>query len=309
MRGPRSDGPARPETPPVEAEAETLEAYLAAAGFEPEVETFVRTLARDGVAVIDLGPEANAVCAAAADQVERRFGPDVARVQDDWRAAPAVRALAAHPKILRFLEAAYGRRPFPFQTLNFRRGTQQPLHSDCIHFSSLPERYMCGVWIALEDIHPDSGPLTYRPGSHRLPILDMRAAGVNRGIATAEDYDRLYLPAIAAQVEHLPSREAVLRKGQAFVWAANLVHGGAPITDPVRTRRSQVTHYYFEGCRYYTPLLSDTADGALKLRLPTDIARGGWVWPRADGRPASLPWQALLDAAFQRLFRQPYLSN
>lgn len=29
---------------------------------------------------------------------------------------------------------------------------------------------MCGVWVALEDVGPDQGPLVYYPGSHRWPI-------------------------------------------------------------------------------------------------------------------------------------------
>src|SRR5439155_23973453 len=64
----------------------------------------------------------------------------------------------------------YGRRAFPFQTLNFPVGTQQHFHTDSIHFSSVPERFMCGVWVALEDITEENGPLVYYPGSHRWPI-------------------------------------------------------------------------------------------------------------------------------------------
>ena len=39
------------------------------------------------------------------------------------------------------------------------------------------------------------------------------------------------------------------KKGQALIWAANLLHGGSHQTDPTLTRWSQVTHYYFEGLR------------------------------------------------------------
>jgi hypothetical protein len=43
------------------------------------------------------------------------------------------------------------------------------------------------------------------------------------------------------------------------LWASNLLHGGSPQTDKKRTRHSQVTHYFFEGCRVFTPL--HTQDG------------------------------------------------
>ena len=42
---------------------------------------------------------------------------------------------------------------------------------------------MCGVWIALEDVDPDEGPLSYYPGSPRLPYVsagDLRPTGSNR---------------------------------------------------------------------------------------------------------------------------------
>jgi len=61
------------------------------------------------------------------------------------------------------------------------------------------------------------------------------------------------------------------RKGQALIWAANLLHGGSPQHDPKLTRWSQVTHYYFEDCVYYTPAFSDEPLGVLDLRRIVDV--------------------------------------
>ena len=91
------------------------------------------------------------------------------RIQDLWQYSDSVKELACHPKIMDTLKMLYEREPVPFQTLNFKVGTQQKAHSDTLHFSSLPARYMCGVWVALEDITEDNGPLFYYPGSHRNP--------------------------------------------------------------------------------------------------------------------------------------------
>jgi hypothetical protein len=52
------------------------------------------------------------------------------------------------------------------------------------------------------------------------------------------------------------------------------MHGGARQKDPMRTRWSQVTHYYFEDCAYYTPLLSDPVMGRIDFRRLTDISTG-----------------------------------
>jgi len=51
-------------------------------------------------------------------------------------------------------------------------------------------------------------------------------------------------------------KEAILKRGQAIIWDANLLHGGSPIKNPELTRYSQVTHYFFESEYYYTPALS-----------------------------------------------------
>jgi hypothetical protein len=61
------------------------------------------------------------------------------------------------------------------------------------------------------------------------------------------------------------------RKGQALIWAANLLHGGSPQNDARLTRWSQVTHYYFEDCTYYTPAFSDEPLGVLDLRRIVDV--------------------------------------
>ncbi len=61
------------------------------------------------------------------------------RILDAWHIDENVRALALSPPMLALLEHLYGRKPLPFQTLNFYRATQQPPHSDTIHFNSMPE--------------------------------------------------------------------------------------------------------------------------------------------------------------------------
>jgi hypothetical protein len=91
------------------------------------------------------------------------------RTQDAWEHNTDVRAMATNPQVLKILEDLYGRRALPFQTLNFPVGTQQATHNDGAHFYSAPERFMCGVWVALEDITPLNGGLEYYPGSHKIP--------------------------------------------------------------------------------------------------------------------------------------------
>jgi ectoine hydroxylase-related dioxygenase (phytanoyl-CoA dioxygenase family) len=274
---------------------------------------FLETMARDGGAVIDLGALGRRLC----DQVAAETNPffddgKTARVQDAWIRAAAVRRMARLPQIRRMLRLAYGRRAFPFQSLNFLQGSQQHLHSDTVHFSSQPERFMCGVWIALEDVRPESGPVIYKVGSHAMPILKMRDVGVNADSPTVEDYSRHYVPRFAELMEasDCETRPALLRKGQAFVWAANLAHGGSPIQDPASTRRSLVLHYYFEDCTYYTPMFSDEARGALFLREPADISAEHWAlrWPLQQGRWVGWRSPEAREGLRARKGRQPILN-
>lgn len=194
------------------------------------------------------------------------------RVQDGWLVNSAVRNLATDKRVLDFLNDLYQVETFPFQTLNFPRGSQQDTHSDTFHFNSTPTGFMCGVWIALEDIHPDSGPLKYYPGSQKLPVFSV---GDLNGADTGAGYTS-FVAKTLGKSGHQPET-ALIKRGQAFIWAANLFHGGSPVADSSKTRLSQVTHYYFRGCSYFTPLASNEAAGKVFWREPYDIARRRFV--------------------------------
>ena len=72
-----------------------------------------------------------------------------------------VSELAVDPDTFDFVAYLHGdRRPFPFQTLNFPKGTQQPLHSVLIHFDTSPRTLMSAAWVALEDMSCNNGPQT-----------------------------------------------------------------------------------------------------------------------------------------------------
>lgn len=305
-RAARVDPPfhAPPDAPWVDSDA--LDQRLDAVAADEALRRFAHTLADTGVAVIDLDAAGAALCERVATDAEPHFVPGVARVQDLWRRSPAARSLALNPKVLRYLEVAYGRRPFPFQTLNFRVGSQQSAHADAIHFHSEPQRFMCGVWFALEDVQPGSGPLFYHPGSHKGPVLTMAEAGVGDRAPEMDDYKRFYEPALGKRLKDQPAQHAMLKKGQALVWAANLAHGGSPIEVEGSTRRSLVVHYFFEDCLYHTPMLSQPAKGRYQVRLPSNVRTGGWAWPRYKGRRVKVPRGVLATAILERLGRKVY---
>jgi ectoine hydroxylase-related dioxygenase (phytanoyl-CoA dioxygenase family) len=177
---------------------------------------------------------------------------DSNRVGDAWVVSRNVKEIARAPKVIELLRATYEHEPLPFQTLNFRLGSEQRPHSDAMHFNSEPSGLMCGVWVALEDIGPDQGPLVYYPGSHKLDEVTMGEVVASEA---AGDYE-VYVQQVIER-EGLEAHTATMRKGEALIWSSNLLHGGSPHNDRKLTRWSQVTHYFFEGARYWRPLDSD----------------------------------------------------
>jgi ectoine hydroxylase-related dioxygenase (phytanoyl-CoA dioxygenase family) len=212
------------------------------------------------------------------------------RIQDLWQYSDSVKELACHPKIMDTLKMLYEREPVPFQTLNFKVGTQQKAHSDTLHFSSLPARYMCGVWVALEDITEDNGPLFYYPGSHRNPEYNFSDFK-----NTTEDTSYENYPEYETFMEDLMEKSSykkkkfLAKKGDALIWSSNIIHGGSPVEDPQSTRYSQVTHYYFENCIYYTPMLSNMVTKELFIRRNlVDIKTGKIAEQNFNGNHAQL---------------------
>jgi ectoine hydroxylase-related dioxygenase (phytanoyl-CoA dioxygenase family) len=230
-------------------------------------------------------------------------GYDVpSRKQDAWHDSEAVAALAHAPRAVDLLSRLYGRRAFPFQTLNFRMGTQQHAHSDTVHFHSVPQNFMAGVWVALEDIHPDSGPLVIYPGSHTLPVLDPFDLNIDALWSCYLEYEEA-MEAVVAALE-LEPHDVILERGQAVVWAANLIHGGSAVRDPQRTRLSQVTHYYFDDCVYYQPAVSDPFMGKLAMKEVEEVGTRRLVPNLYRGRPAEEWLQAKTTGILARLLRR-----
>jgi hypothetical protein len=212
------------------------------------------------------------------------------RLQDGWKQHASIRRLALEPIILDLLRHLYGRDPFAFQTLNFAVGSEQPYHSDAVHFHSYPLGFMCGVWIALRDVKPNSGPLIYFPGSHRLPYLSAESLGLDPKQVEAEPHPQCFFQDhwhAAVRERGYPRRRFLPKRGRVLIWHANLLHGGEPVEVRTSRRWSQVIHYFFADCLYTTPLRSfGHAQGGPFLRNPFDIATGQQRYNRRQ-------WEAL----------------
>jgi hypothetical protein len=106
------------------------------------------------------------------------------------------------------------------------------------------QSHLLATWIALEDVHPDAGPLVYYPGSHKIPLYTF-ADGTHH--ARQEEMNR-WTAYIQDEMEGrgIKSQTFVAGKGDLFIWHSDLVHGGSALADPTKTRRSLVCHYFSE---------------------------------------------------------------
>jgi len=189
------------------------------------------------------------------------------RVFQGWKNSEAIKSLACYPKILDTLEVLYNRKAFPFSTINFTKGAQQPFHSDSIHFQTMPHGWIVGCWVALEDIDISSGPLKIIPGSHKNKYWSYQDLGIPHP-DSLENGEKICYRMYENFIEDLikenqfKTKTLPLKKGQCVIWASELLHGSAEITDQAKTRKSQAIHYSFGGCtRYFHPMFSNLETG------------------------------------------------
>jgi len=66
-------------------------------------------------------------------------------------------------------------------------------------------------------------------------------------------------------------RQLAVKKGDFLVWSSNLLHGGDPHDDKLLTRKSQVSHNYFENPVRYTPMFSSKERQHYMVRNIVDL--------------------------------------
>lgn len=177
------------------------------------------------------------------------------KILDTYVQLDSARKIIFSAAIVKFLKAVFDSGILAFQSLHFEIGSTQAIHQDTAYVVLDEPMKLCASWIALEDIQPGSGELMYYPGSHRLPdwIYSKKFKHFN--------HERDSHQAHLAHLEwlHTESKKRGFdldhfypKKGDALIWAADLAHGGAPIHDKGKTRRSLVAHYTnFENNPHY----------------------------------------------------------
>jgi len=155
-----------------------------------------------------------------------------------------VRDLALNARITPILRALLGHVPVLCNSLSFQQGSTQADHVDALYMTPRSQHHLIAIWVALEDCHPDAGPLRYYPGSHLIPPYTF-SNGSNHVVEDEMPEWQAYMDREVA-ARGLSPLTFPARKGDVFIWSAYLLHGGSPIADPRKTRNSVVFHYYSE---------------------------------------------------------------
>ena len=163
-----------------------------------------------------------------------------------WYAAK----LSMSRQITQFLSLIFNSRPCPIQSLTSWHGSQQPTHIDypyVRHQRRIP--YMAASWIALEDVHPDSGPLAYFQGGHDAEITGFFDWGggniLSEELETKNRNGMDFAAFIDQRMTHnnIQQNAFLPKKGDVLIWHPNLPHKGTNVEDSNLTRKSYVTRY------------------------------------------------------------------
>jgi hypothetical protein len=210
------------------------------------------------------------------------------KINDLYLDMPCVRELALSERIAAVLQELLGHSPALCNSLYFEKGSQQPTHADSIYMTPTTPDHLIAIWVALEDAHADAGQLEYYPGSHKIEQM-IFSNGTRHFVPSEMPNWHAYMD---AEIERrgLEKKTFSAKNGDVLVWHSNLLHGGGPIADPSRTRKSLVFHYFSA---------DDATNLDMKLRA---MSCGFWI----DRPIQNVPAEAFERARFEEAYLAKY---
>jgi Phytanoyl-CoA dioxygenase (PhyH) len=174
---------------------------------------------------------------------DRELADNCVKLLDVYEYLESARKVMFTETIARFLHLVFERPALAFQSLNFYRGSKQQIHRDTAFVRIGSPMELVAAWIALEDIKEGSGELEYYPKSNLYP--DFLFEGKYKWFPPGnQELDQFYRDlnerARNSGVEAIKFRP---KKGDVFIWSADLAHGGSNYNDDSLTRKSLVVHY------------------------------------------------------------------
>ena len=156
-------------------------------------------------------------------------------------------------------EAMFGSVPSLYTSLFYERGSAQPIHRDTPYFSTKPEMYYLGVWVALEDANEQNGALEVMRGGHNIPEPDREAIALAhfKSLNAVPSSSALLWDGFQNEVQRLCAEAGINKEqlsveaGDTVIWHPQLPHGGGAIKDISKSRFSFVMHTTPRGTPVY----------------------------------------------------------
>jgi ectoine hydroxylase-related dioxygenase (phytanoyl-CoA dioxygenase family) len=165
------------------------------------------------------------------------------RLCDFHNSSVAGKHLALNPTAVSFLSHAFGDRVVAMQSLTFFESSEQTTHQDYAYVVARIPSHLAGCWMALEDVHPDAGPLAYYPGSHRIgPKFNFGNGLLLTAGSRHDEHDFARYIEEQCRLKDIRRQVFMPKKGDLFIWHAALAHAGSEVRDRARTRKSFVSH-------------------------------------------------------------------
>jgi ectoine hydroxylase-related dioxygenase (phytanoyl-CoA dioxygenase family) len=172
--------------------------------------------------------------------LEARLTPH--KLNDLYLESDVIRRIVLEERLASVLEEVLEGPPLVCNSLNLEFGSQQRDHTDSLYMTAPVGLYLAASWVALEDGSPDSGPLRYYAGSHKIPPFLFSTGAITAVDAEMPRYYEYMQRELGRR--SIKAETFVPKIGDVFIWHSQLYHGGEPIKNASLTRRSLVTHYW-----------------------------------------------------------------
>ncbi len=174
-----------------------------------------------------------------------------------WKSAtpymfvPEIKEIGLYPPLMAQMKNLVGDDMGMHLNLTGWVSTQRNWHQDDLLNPPFITAHYAAVWIALDDIHLDSGPFQYVPGSHKWPLVrrDKLFKYMPDEWKTRDDWPILTQDAVSKCFEDEATKRGAKvetylpKKGDVLIWHGRLMHRGSLPNVPGMLRKSLICHY------------------------------------------------------------------
>jgi phytanoyl-CoA hydroxylase len=140
----------------------------------------------------------------------------------------------------------------------FDKSTGSNDHIDNWYLDTDPAGELVGAWVALEDIHPDSGTFRLFPKTHLNPAMQ----------ALWPMEHNAFVKHCAGLAKKFEPLAVVIKKGTVVFFHPFILHGATDQIDPLYSRKSVTSHYIPFGClRKEREVIAETPEARLQREM------------------------------------------